>query len=197
MQTTRHERLLILLLIAALLLGTAIRQIRHHRGLALEADQVEYPESGETPLDDPEPDIFLVVHVTGAVHVPGVYSLPAGSRVTDALAAAGGLDPDSDPDRINLAAFVMDGQQILVPGKSDRPEPEGSGSEPVVPGQIRINSASRSELETLPGIGPALAERIIIYRQTHGGFSSVDELLNVSGIGEKKLADIRERITLY
>jgi competence protein ComEA len=194
----RQERLLILLLVAVLLAGTVIRLTRSRPGLLPDEEKGSFHDPATVLPEQPETCETIVVHVTGAVLSSGVYSLPAGTRVADAVTAAGGLAPESDPERINLAAFLVDGQQIVIPTQNEMP---GAGEHgpphPVTPGQIPINTASRSELESLPGIGPVLAERIVAYRQMHGAFTSVDDLLNVSGIGEKKLGDIREMITLY
>ena len=140
----------------------------------------------------------VVVHAAGAVAAPGVYTLPAGSRVTDLVAMAGGLAADADPDRINLAAVLVDGARIYVPRVGEGvPSASGDaagvggvgGDSPAEP--VDLNTASASELDALPGIGPATAQAIIDYRETHGRFRSVDELLDVRGIGDAKLAELR------
>jgi len=131
----------------------------------------------------------ITVHVAGAVAAPGVVEVAADSRVGDALAAAGGVLPEADLIRVNLAAPLADGQQILVPEMS----PEGA--EAVAgDGRVRLNLADAGELEALPGVGPVLAERIVAYREEHGPFAVVEDLLDVPGIGEAKLAALREAV---
>lgn len=128
----------------------------------------------------------VVVHVTGAVASPGLVRLPAGSRVNDAIEAAGGARSPKALASINLARVLVDGEQIVVGGSAS-----ASGSSSSTAGGINVNSASASELEALPGVGPVLAERIVAWRTTNGPFRSVDELSEVSGIGDAVLAQIR------
>ncbi|MDO7788256.1 ComEA family DNA-binding protein [Desulforamulus aquiferis] len=148
----------------------------------------------------------IIIHVDGAVEKPGVYRLPAGSRVNDAVIQAVALT-DSDLSAVNLAAPLKDGQKIVVPYLiQDLYEnwPQGdTGREGVLKappasssGLININNASSLELESLPGIGPALAARIIEHRQSNGPFLSIEELKNVSGIGDKKYSSIEKLITI-
>jgi competence protein ComEA len=132
----------------------------------------------------------VVVHVVGAVAVPGVQRLPAGSRVIDAVEAAGGAAPDADLSRVNLAAFLADGQQVVVLRPGEAPPVADGGA------VIDINRASAAELEELPGVGPATAEAIIAHREQNGPFASVDDLLDVRGIGEAKLEQLRDRATV-
>ena len=140
----------------------------------------------------------LVVHVTGAVDAPGVYRVRAGSRVGDAIAAAGGAAPGAAADALNLAALVRDGDRIDVPAAGQLTSPPFTtlapgvvhavvGSEPS-PGPVDLNRATAAELEALPGIGPATAAAILTYRAEHGAFGAVDELEDVPGIGPAKLA---------
>lgn len=155
----------------------------------------------------------MVVHVLGAVAAPGLFSLPAASRVEAALRAAGGATDAADLARVNLARALIDGEQLYVPalGESSVPVPLepnlGSGAGTGVPGGssgtgadsngiVRLNAATAEQLATLPGIGPALAERILVWRDEHHGFSAVEDLLDVSGIGATRFADIKDRVTL-
>lgn len=131
----------------------------------------------------------IAVHVSGHVHNPGVYSLDGDSRVIDAIKAAGGELPEADLHRLNLAAFLTDGQKINVPGI---PNPADSG---IDNGLVNINTADQKTLETLPNIGPARAQRIIEYREANGGFASIEEIINVSSIGEKIYESIKDYIT--
>lgn len=153
----------------------------------------------------------LVVHVAGAVAAPGVVRLGAGARVTDAVSAAGGLRADADPDRINLAAPLTDGQRVVVPifGQPVPAEvlpsgsaagPGGGGASGTADGSpaalIDINTATESQLEELPGVGPATAAAIVAHRESEGAFATVDSLLDVRGIGEAKLDALRDLVTV-
>jgi competence protein ComEA len=142
-----------------------------------------------------------VVHVAGAVATPGLYRLPVDARLADAIAAAGGPAPGAEVDRLNLAAKVADGQRIGVPRRGD---PIGAatgddaaasatgGSEST--GPVDLNTATAAQLETLPGVGPATAARILDQRTRQGGFKSVRDLLRVPGIGERRFADLKDRV---
>jgi competence protein ComEA len=137
-----------------------------------------------------------VVHVAGAVRRPGVYSLGPGARVQDAVRRAGGPRRSANVDAVNLAAKVADGQQIVVPTKA--PAAVGAAIAPA-PGEapsapVSLGSATLEQLQTLDGVGPATAEKILAYRSEHGGFRSVDDLANVPGIGPKKLAAMKPHV---
>jgi competence protein ComEA len=134
----------------------------------------------------------LYVHVLGEVAHPGLYVLEPDARVVDALAAAGGTSDDADLQAVNLARLLSDGEQLVVPVAGT--VPEDGGSAPVGDGLIDLNNADQAELETLPRIGPAIAQRIIDWRETNGRFGSVDDLLAVPGIGEKLLAGLRDLV---
>jgi competence protein ComEA len=129
------------------------------------------------------------VHVAGWVVSPGVVTVREGAIVAEAIEAAGGLRVGARPDSINLAEVVGQGDQIIVPGPDAGSSPGESND-----GLLSINRASASELEGLPGVGPVLAERIVAYREEHGRFGEVEELLQVPGIGETKLASIRDLV---
>ncbi|HEX9617646.1 MAG TPA: helix-hairpin-helix domain-containing protein [Anaerolineales bacterium] len=174
------------------------------------------PPRGEAiHLLPPPTPLPLSVHVSGAVLHPGVYSLPDGCRVHEAVQAAGGLLPEADPGPVNLAAFVQDGERIWIPSKitptetkeaaplrlragettspggEELPEPAESPSWPV-----NINTASQADLESLPGIGPVIAQRIITFRQENGPFTRIEELQDVSGIGPATYAKVKDLITV-
>jgi len=143
----------------------------------------------------------VVVHVAGAVVDPGVHELPAGSRVDDAIAAAGGLTLEADGSRINLAAPVTDGERIYVPKVGEDAPPvavgsTGGGSGGSAGGVVNLNHADAAALDALPGIGPATATAIIEHRDRIGRFTSVDQLLDVRGIGEAKLEQLRSLVTV-
>jgi competence protein ComEA len=141
-----------------------------------------------------------VVDVTGAVERPGVYRLPAGSRVDDAVKRAGGATAKAELDSLNLAARLADGQQVVVPeqvplgagGASGAAVGAGAGAEE--DGPISLGTASAAELDTIDGIGPVTAEDIIEFREGHGGLSSVDQLDQISGIGPATMEALRERL---
>ena len=145
------------------------------------------------------------VHVTGAVAAPGVYTLPPGSIVLDALTAAGGPLPEADPNVLNLARVVADGDQIVVPLRP-QPAPTVAGQPagavataapaPAAGGRVNLNTATAAELETLPGIGPSLAQSIIDYRTEHGAFASIDAIMDVPGIGDGRFEAIKDLITV-
>ncbi|MDD4658043.1 MAG: ComEA family DNA-binding protein [Eubacteriales bacterium] len=132
-------------------------------------------------------EAVLIVHVAGAVKSPGVYTLPAGSRIRDAIDAAGGPLPEADIHRLNLADILIDGRKVHVPIMDNNPPEED--------GLVNINTADAKELETLPNIGPARAQKIIEYRELHGPFSSIEEITKVSTIGPKIFESIKDLIT--
>ncbi|MFN8037237.1 MAG: ComEA family DNA-binding protein [Acidimicrobiia bacterium] len=159
----------------------------------------------------------VVVHVAGAVVHPGVVELPAGGRVVDAVDAAGGAQPDADLDRVNLAARLVDGQQILIgrrgevaaaAGPSGAGAPGATGPGNAGPGNaasgtaggpagpLNLNTATVEQLDALPGIGPSLARAIVDERNRRGGFRSVNELRSVRGIGDRRFADLRPLVSV-
>ena len=145
---------------------------------------------------------LIEVHVTGAVASPGVYSLEEGSRAYQAVTKAGGSLEEADLEHINLAQPLYDGQQIFVPRKQEANQATGGGDASAgnatsSGGRININAATQSQLETLPGIGSVKAGQIVKYRQENGYFTSVDDLLNISGIGAKTLDNIKDLISIY
>jgi competence protein ComEA len=153
-----------------------------------------------TPLVASEPAAppKLVVHVVGAVHDPGLYRLREGSRVDDAIRRAGGPRPKAALELVNLAAPVADGQQVVVPlrGQASTAAAGAAGVPGATAGVVHLNSATLEELETLPGIGPITAQKILDYRTANGAFSSVDELDAVSGIGPARLEQLRPLVGL-
>jgi competence protein ComEA len=155
--------------------------------------------AGAPAATDAAPTGSVVVDVAGKVRRPGVATLPAGSRVVDAIRRAGGARPGVDLSSLNLARVLVDGEQILVgaapaPGvaasASSRPGASADGA------LVNLNSATLEQLDSLPGVGPVTAQKILDWRSTHGAFTSIDELLEVDGIGEKTLADMAPHLTL-
>jgi competence protein ComEA len=167
-------------------------------------DATSTSDSGNTASKG-EP-VTIAVHVAGAVNHPGVVELHAGARVIDAVEAVGGALADGDLDRLNLAAKVSDGQRVYVAkvGQADpgapadgsgggTGEPSGSGT---ASGKVNLNTATQAQLEELPGIGPTYAQAIIAERQRRGGFTSVNDLRSVRGIGDKRFAELAPLVTV-
>jgi competence protein ComEA len=153
------------------------------------------PPVGEVAETSPT----LVVSVVGLVARPGLVTLTSGSRVADAVEAAGGLLPEADPASLNLAAVVSDGEQVAVgvPGAARDPaDGAGSAASPGTGRRVDLNTATVAELDTLPGIGPVLAERIVDHRTTQGPFTSTDQLDDVPGIGPAIAAELAELVTV-
>ncbi|MFJ8624126.1 helix-hairpin-helix domain-containing protein [Kitasatospora sp. NPDC093550] len=159
------------------------------------------PGSGVGTMSGAGVGAAVVIDVGGRVHSPGLHTLPGGSRVADALRAAGGVLPETDTRNLNLARVLTDGEQLLVGEQAPVPAPAvGSGSGPPGPAASRppvsLNRATLEQLDTLPGVGPTLAQRILAYRASHGSFRSLDQLRQVSGIGARTYAELRPLLTL-
>ena len=191
--------------------------------LVVETETAPPPTASPPTPSAPTPKPEIAVHVTGAVRSPGVYYLSTDARVHEAIEKAGGKTNRADVHSLNLAAKIRDGEQIRVPEIRQTPnvkqhppapktikEPAPTATLPSVSPQlpverstpsdgprININTATSQELQSIRGIGPAMARRIIEYRQTSGGFSTVDDLTNVKGIGEKTLEKLRGSVTAY
>ena len=187
------------------------------RGVQVEGEKAsaaKVPSAGATPtpLSSSPGGVStagaqVVVHVVGQVVRPGLARLRQGARVADAITAAGGTRPGADVSALNLARLVVDGEQLRVPKRGELPvAPVGGGagggsggsggSGSTAGGMVSLNTADAAALDTLPGVGPVLAQRIIDWRTEHGRFTSVDELGEVSGIGDKLMAQLRPKVTL-
>lgn len=181
--------------------------------LASASSGTAVPDAGPTPaLFDPPVTTTtstprVTVHVLGAVRRPGLIRLPLGARVADAIEASGGVADDVDIDRVNLAAVLSDGQRVYVarigqeaaPGVASDPVGGGdaSGADPTgTPARVDLNTATAQQLEALPGIGPSTASAILDERHRLGRFSSVDQLLEVRGIGDAKLGAVRDLVSV-
>ena len=147
----------------------------------------------------------IVVHVSGAVNKEGIVELEADSRIADAIEKAGGLKADANMNEVNLAYKLEDGMKIYIPSNKDQEIQENNNISSIVESntinkkansKININTATQEELDSLPGIGPSTALKIINYRKEHGKFSKVEELKNVSGIGDSKFAQLKDLITV-
>ena len=155
------------------------------------------PGGAPIQLQPPPTPAPIQVHVTGAVSQPGLYALPAGSRVQDAILAAGGFSPQADEQALNLAAFLPDGGRVFVPdlaAPATLPPGETRLASPPVTFPIDINLATLAELEALPEIGPETAKAILEYRQQHGAFQDVEEIMDVPGIGPVTYEAIKDLI---
>lgn len=173
------------------------------RGLVVERtnEAAEEPTGTAAELEEiVEPEPTLVVHVDGAVAAPGVYELAGAPRVNDALVAAGGLSEGADISSLNLAAMLRDGEKVHVPVEGEAvPAAEATGSTGGAAGSVgaapvNLNTASAEELQALPGVGEATARAIVEDRTAHGPFTTPEDLMRVSGIGEKKYAKLEGRI---
>jgi competence protein ComEA len=180
--------------------------VRGHGGAATTTGASGTPSVSVAPARDGS----ATVHVVGAVRRPGVYRLRLGQRVEDAIRRAGGASGATDLQAINLAAKIADGQQVVVPRRAAAGgggaaagggglggAPVGGGAAGAAPSApINLNSATAEQLDTLDGVGPATAQKILEYRTQHGGFSSVEDLAQVSGIGPKKLEALKAQVTV-
>lgn len=150
------------------------------------------PGASAGPAGPAAPAATVYVHILGQVERPGLYQLPDGARVVDAVAAAGGLTDAADAAGVNLARVVGDGEQIVVPALGEA-SAGGSGGRP---GLVNINTADSTALETLPRIGPATAAHIIAWREENGRFAAIEDLLDVTGIGEATFAGLKDLVTV-
>ena len=215
--TPKHV-LACLCIVAVLLIGFALWRFwpagpaTAGQDFALEAQVDDGGNVDTQSVDDGQEIKVICVDVEGAVRNPGLYELPQGSRVGDAVAAAGGLGKRAAKGQVNLASALEDGQQVVVPRKGEgasarQGEASGSsvsssaasragtvGQDGSSSGKVNINTATAEQLQQLSGIGEALSQRIVDYRQSNGSFASVDELSKVSGIGSARLAAIRDSI---
>ncbi|WP_349897058.1 helix-hairpin-helix domain-containing protein [Parafrigoribacterium soli] len=136
----------------------------------------------------------IFVHVVGAVARPGLFSLRDGDRVVDAIAAAGGFAESADQTQVNLARFISDGEQLIVPVVGEAPTVATKPG--VAGGKVNLNTADLSTLETLPRVGPAMAQRIIDWRTSNGRFSAVEDLMSVTGVGDKTFQQLKDLVTV-
>ena len=183
---------------AVLMVVLGLGQLRHGGGETVAAS----PGAAAIAVDEDGGGGRLVIHVAGAVRQPGVYKLRSGARVDDAVQRAGGATRRAELGGLNLAAKLEDGRQVLVPERARRGSggatapASGAGTEPV-PGQpLNLNTATLEQLDTLSGVGPLTAQKILDFREERGGFGSIEELGEIPGIGDKRLASLREEVTL-
>jgi competence protein ComEA len=191
LRISRREEVGALILAALLAVGLLFKYVI----LPQPTPEIVIERAEETLAGENKVVAEIVVHVSGAVRYPGVYTLKDGVRVVDAVEAAGGIVPEGNADAINLAEPLYDGRKVTVPYISNQMGTGNSGG--TVDGRVNINEATAAELETLPGIGPAKASAIVSYREANGPFRSVDDLAAVAGIGAKTVEGLKELITLY
>jgi competence protein ComEA len=198
-----HVKVLVTLAVAAsvLLVWWLLSGRPHASGpdepLAFTPTNSASASAGATPGTAPKPTDDLVIDVVGKVRKPGIVTVPKGSRVFDAIEAAGGLKGKIDAGSVNLARVLTDGEQILI-GTTPASVPGGpAGAAPgAPPAKINLNTATAEQLDTLPGVGPVTAQAILSWREENGRFTSVDDLLDVKGIGDATLADLRNLVTV-
>jgi len=176
----------VVLALAAVAVAVLITAVTPHGSSSVVA-----PSS--TAIPDAAAGPVIYVHILGQVTHPGLYALHDGDRAVDIVAAAGGFTDEADPAALNLARFLSDGEQIVVPAVGEAPPATGTGA--AADGSVNINTADAAALETLPRIGPAMAQRILDWREKNGRFASVDDLLDVPGIGAATLDGLRDLVT--
>lgn len=210
----KKHQLAIIVIVGIILFGAGFKyaQVRGDSISGVQGEQVLGKQTGETAGKAKE----IVVHVTGAVSNPGIYHFPGGARINDAVLKAEPLN-EADLNAINLAELLVDGKPIKIPFKTEQSVNAASNDANITQsanigtianinrsgtvtqvsgGKVNINTAGNSELDTLPGIGPTLAERIVQHRMSNGPFLTIDDMKNVSGIGEKKFDDLKDLITV-
>ncbi|MFK0253419.1 helix-hairpin-helix domain-containing protein [Streptomyces sp. NPDC090445] len=184
--------------VLAVAVGFGVQQYWSARPQPVTAPPAVAPATEPAPAPGPAPGppggaesgSRIVVDVSGKVRDPGVRRLPAGSRVEDALAAAGGATPGTDTTGLNRARVLVDGEQVVVGG----PAPPAAGPGGPAAGPLSLGTATVEQLDALPGVGPVLAQHIVDFRTARGGFRSVEELRQVNGIGERRFADLRKLV---
>lgn len=185
---------ILLLIVAAAAGGT-------YYGLHDEAQTAVLESAGTSEENLPAREI--TIYVTGAVNKPGLVKVPEGARAADAVNACGGLLPTADSEKVNMAQALKDGQQLKVPEKSgaanktDVSKTDRSNKSKIGGGElVNINTADEKTLDTLPGVGPAMAKRIIEYRETEGAFQSIEDIKKIRGIGDAKFAKLKDKICI-
>ncbi len=189
----RHWGVLVLLALTAVAVGLVAAYLRPPS-----APPVVVYQPTPRPTSSPPPMTQIVVHVGGAVTNPGLYRLPVGSRIDDAIKLAGGALPEADLNRLNLAARLSDGQQVMVLTRHAAASPlsaPGAGTGPSATGRINVNTASIPELDGLPGVGPVTAQRIVAYREQHGPFARIEQLREAKLVNNATFEKIKDLVT--
>ncbi|MDX6288064.1 MAG: competence protein ComEA [Frankiales bacterium] len=180
-------------LVAIAIIGVVIAAVIAWNARARPVTSVA-PPAFAAPSASPRAAAVVVVDVAGKVRRPGLVTLPTGSRVADALRAAGGVKPGTDLTSLNLARKLVDGEQIVVGTPASAALAPSTAAGSTTGGVVDLNAATVADFDTLPGIGPVLAQRIVDWRTTHGGFTDVTQLRQVSGIGESKYAQLKDLV---
>lgn len=190
MLLTDRERRALILIGSALILGIALIGLKAHKP-SIFLGPPDYVAGQRRSI---------TVYLTGCAKKPGIYRVEEGTRLFELLQKAGGPTEEADLEAVNLAMILREGQKVFIPPRSKRAEPRDippkAPSKPAPTGKVNLNTASKEELENLPGIGPRLAERIIEYRRSRGGFRSIEEIKAVKGIGEGKFRMLKDLITV-
>jgi competence protein ComEA len=194
-----RQRVAVALLVLAALLGAGLVWVRATPRPVGPGEAASTPQT--LPRAAPEDPATggssgrVAVHVAGRVRRPGLVRLPAGSRVQDAIRAAGGVTSGADLDAVNLARKLTDGEQVRIPSHGDPAPPPAGAADPTPTGPIDLNTATTEQLDALPGVGEVTAGRIIAYRSAHP-FTAVDELLEVPGIGQRRFDQLKDLVTV-
>jgi competence protein ComEA len=205
---SRQEKIVFLIIISALLITFSWKLYSKEKSSITIVPTAEIGENDNREENEIIDKKICIVHISGAVNHPGVYQLTEGERIIDAVKMAGGEMERANVDAVNLAAHLYDGQKIVIPFISENNADEVAQKDianeelrqpdySVNSTLLNLNAVTSNQLETLPGIGPALAERILAYRKDHGLFKNIEDVMNVSGIGEKRFESIKEYITVY
>lgn len=181
--------------IVLVLLGLAIAVLVSVTGSHGDTTVLATPRAIASASPTPNAGPAIYVHLLGAVEHPGLFMLRDGDRAIDAIAAAGGFTPAADQAQLNLARLLVDGEQIYVPAVGEA-APVATGSAATVGGKVNLNTADETALESLPRVGPAMAKRILDWRTTNGRFTSVEDLMSVSGIGPKTFEGLKDLVTV-
>ena len=192
----KKYQLIIIFLIIVFIISAGYNTGAKIKGMAFKEQSANELEiSSEKKEDDEKEEIKLIVNIKGAVKKPGVYEFKAGDRINDAIKLAE-ISDDADIDQLNLAQFLKDEQEIIVPIKGAVNESAGSINESKGDPLININTGTKEQLEKIPGVGPVMAGNIIAYRESIKGYKKIEELLNVTGIGDKTLEKLKPYIKL-
>lgn len=173
----------------------------NHNGLEM-IEPERQDQENDSEVSEEISELQIVIDVAGEVVKPSVYLLPEGTRIFQAIEAAGGLGPKADTSNVNLAAILYDGSKLYIPKKNEKvnvvqtSSNQGSFDISAEPGKVNINTADSTELQKLSGVGPATAEKILAYRRDYGRFNKIEDLMNVSGIGEKTFAKLKSQISI-
>jgi competence protein ComEA len=187
----------LVLVVVGLAVAVFVTAVTPHGASSVVAPASPTTTSGSTSSRQPAggTGTVIYVHILGQVNDPGLYTLHDGDRAVDLVAAAGGLTPSADPAALNLARFLSDGEQIVVPAVGEAPPASVAVGGTAIPGKVNINTADEPTLETLPRVGPAMAARILAWRAANGRFTAVEDLMSVSGIGEKTFEGLKDLVT--